>query len=381
MAWTTSAGPGRDFALAAWAAALASYRSTALNRPTWSQRALSLPAIAMLHVLSIGTVAASTGEGQLLAIVALTTSLFASSAALILMSGRQSAAQGDTTGAAEAKAAETAPATGSLTTGTPSRETPAPFAITGHSIGHVANRSEIDPHVLSPQTHDELMARVSHELRTPLNAVLGFSDLMGHEMFGPLGHPRYEEYVRHIRESGKKLLKSAEDTLAVTALLAAKPGTIPSHEEVGLALLARDARAALAADALQRDVRIVHEIDADIAVIAPRRALRQVLVNLLAEALSRASEGGEITIAARIGDDKVLLSITTNSTGSPILRDRQASLPMCLARTLLELSGGQLCETCNRDGRWQVSTLLDSAAQPDFFLPSRTSVHATAAVS
>ena len=63
------------------------------------------------------------------------------------------------------------------------------------------------------------MARVNHELRTPLNAVIGFSEVMALEMFGPLGNERYQEYVRHIRDSAGDLLKSAEDTLALTALL------------------------------------------------------------------------------------------------------------------------------------------------------------------
>ncbi|MGI9404706.1 MAG: histidine kinase dimerization/phospho-acceptor domain-containing protein, partial [Hyphomicrobium sp.] len=57
----------------------------------------------------------------------------------------------------------------------------------------------------------ELMARVNHELRTPLNAVIGFSDMMSLKLFGPVGDPRYEDYIRHIRDSANELLKSAED--------------------------------------------------------------------------------------------------------------------------------------------------------------------------
>ncbi len=83
------------------------------------------------------------------------------------------------------------------------------------------------PPVKTPRTprlaanHDwaDLMSRVNHELRTPLNAVIGFSEMMALEMFGPLGNARYQEYVRYIRESADDLLKSAEDTMALTALL------------------------------------------------------------------------------------------------------------------------------------------------------------------
>jgi signal transduction histidine kinase len=64
------------------------------------------------------------------------------------------------------------------------------------------------------------MARINHDLRTPLNAVVGFSELMVLELFGPLGDERYQDYVHHIRDSATELLKSAEDTLALTALVA-----------------------------------------------------------------------------------------------------------------------------------------------------------------
>ncbi|MBN9281667.1 MAG: sensor histidine kinase, partial [Hyphomicrobium denitrificans] len=67
----------------------------------------------------------------------------------------------------------------------------------------------------------KLTAHMSHELRTPLNAVLGFSELMSKEVFGPLGSSAYGDYARDIHASGRVLLKSAEDALAITALLTA----------------------------------------------------------------------------------------------------------------------------------------------------------------
>jgi two-component system, cell cycle sensor histidine kinase PleC len=58
-----------------------------------------------------------------------------------------------------------------------------------------------------------LVAVLSHDLRTPLNAVIGFSDVMQRELFGPLGHDRYRDYAVHIRDSGEQLLKATEDIL------------------------------------------------------------------------------------------------------------------------------------------------------------------------
>ena len=58
-----------------------------------------------------------------------------------------------------------------------------------------------------------MIAAISHDLRTPLNAVIGFSDVMQRELFGPLGHDRYRDYAVHIRESGEQLLKATERML------------------------------------------------------------------------------------------------------------------------------------------------------------------------
>ncbi len=90
-----------------------------------------------------------------------------------------------------------------------------------------AQRSVVRPgtsanQALSGEAWGDLMARVSHDLRTPLNAVIGFSDVMGSELFGPVGDARYRDYIAHIRDSGRELLKSAEDTLAITSLLGSR---------------------------------------------------------------------------------------------------------------------------------------------------------------
>jgi signal transduction histidine kinase len=71
--------------------------------------------------------------------------------------------------------------------------------------------------ILPPNVADERLALIGHDLRTPLNAVIGFSDLMAQEVYGPIGHPKYREYARHVRESGRALLGVAQDLLAMQA--------------------------------------------------------------------------------------------------------------------------------------------------------------------
>lgn len=218
---------------------------------------------------------------------------------------------------------------------------------------------------VSSDLRAELMARVSHELRTPLNAVMGFSDLMGHQMFGPLGHPRYEEYVTHIRESSQKLLKSAEDTLAMTSLMA-KSASHCEREPLVLGYLCRDAKAAAAPDLDRRGLACVVEIDPDIEVIAHRRALRQALVNVMCEASLQADEGATVTIRATADLDRVAVVVFCDRMVPRSLEERR-SLPLCLARTLLELDGCQLYENAAADAPWSVLLSLDGAIQQELF--------------
>ncbi len=107
---------------------------------------------------------------------------------------------------------------------------------------------------------DQLLAQMSHELRTPLNAMIGFSEVMLRELYGPLGHARYQEYAAHISESGGQLLKSSEDALAVTETMSAVMADrlAGRRERVVASGLVRDA---WAGDRRQprRDIKLVGE--------------------------------------------------------------------------------------------------------------------------
>jgi C4-dicarboxylate-specific signal transduction histidine kinase len=249
----------------------------------------------------------------------------------------------------------------------------APVAAEDRPPAHLALQSEIalqltaqrqhgrpDPASvnLSSQAWCELMARVSHDLRTPLNAVIGFSDVMTSELFGPVGDDRYREYIAHIRDSGRELLKSAEDTLAITSLLG--QGTAAQRGQVlHLETLAREAAAARGLDTLKFDV------EAGLEVIGETRPLRQVLVNLMAEAAFRSGHGGQARLHAQAEDEFVIVQMMVTG-GITRPGTQESSLHMCMARVLLELGGGRLIEI-ERDGVWRAVTVLGRAAQQDFF--------------
>ena len=211
----------------------------------------------------------------------------------------------------------------------------------------------------------DLMARVNHDLRTPLNAVMGFSEIMTLELFGPLGDHRYQDYVHHIRDSSTELLKAAEDTLALTALMATPPNREGS-EACDVTALAKDAWAFLARKAAGRAVEFEASIPAGLEVIGDARALRQVLVNLLSEGIVRAGNGERVVLLAGAESDLVELSLSVSGEARRTVREG-GSLAICLARTLLELQGASLLEFDGPSHGWRAVTVLDRAAQADFF--------------
>ena len=215
--------------------------------------------------------------------------------------------------------------------------------------------------------HDwaDLMSRVNHDLRTPLNAVIGFSEVMALEMFGPLGSPRYQEYVRYIRESASDLLKSAEDTLALTALLTnARPAkaTVACTLDHAIA----DAWTFVERKAAGRDVRLDLMLADGVEVLAEPRTLRQILVNMLSEAVRRAEPGGCVSVHA-VADGELIEIILSVGGSQSDATPRSGSLAICLARTLLEMQGTSLLEIETAAGGWRAVTVLDRAAQTDFF--------------
>jgi hypothetical protein len=212
----------------------------------------------------------------------------------------------------------------------------------------------------------DLMARISHEIRTPLNAVIGFSDLMGREIFGPLGHPRYADYAAHIKESGEALLKSAEDALALSSQLAT-PVTGQRIQTSNLVGLVEDAWRFLAPIAERRAVTLQCAICNDLDVDGDRRAIRQIVLNLMTEALDRAADGTTIAIQARTVGDIARLEVCAPTTSSR-LRESDPSLAICIASALLMQLGAPFStRDCGAKGAWTATMQLDLAVQADFF--------------
>ena len=130
----------------------------------------------------------------------------------------------------------------------------------------------------------EFLAAMSHELRTPLNAVIGFSEVMLNEVFGALGHARYREYAENIRASGTHLLGLINDVLDMSRL---DEGELSlSKEALKVGDLIADAVRMIILQAEASNVSLIEDVEPWLpAVLADRRRMRQVLVNLLTNAV------------------------------------------------------------------------------------------------
>lgn len=145
------------------------------------------------------------------------------------------------------------------------------------------------------------LANMSHELRTPLNAILGFSELMARELFGGLD-PRYREYARHIGDSGRHLLALINDILDMSKIGA---GQMDLQESaLDLAELVREELALLEPTAQLGDVRLVADLPVEpLELIGDHLRLRQVVLNLISNAIKFTPPDGEVRARAALAAD------------------------------------------------------------------------------
>jgi signal transduction histidine kinase len=155
---------------------------------------------------------------------------------------------------------------------------------------------------------------VSHELRTPLNSILGFSEILNAELYGPLGAPQYKEYAAIIHNSGQKLLKLANQVLEIARLESRTVDFDPRCEPVELAV--DDVLATLNADLAARDVCVLVQGRGDLpSVMADPRGLRTALYNLLHNAVAFSPDGGQVRVSALRDGDAVEILIEDEGEG------------------------------------------------------------------
>jgi signal transduction histidine kinase len=209
------------------------------------------------------------------------------------------------------------------------------------------------------RTKSMFLANMSHELRTPLNAVIGFSEMMHEQMYGPLGHSRYHDYSGRIRDAGRHLLELINDILDMSKIEAGKLEL--RREEISISAIVRDCVALMTEQAYQAAITLHTELPAqDCRLMADKRAMKQVLLNLLSNAVKFTLAGGSVTTKIQVSGGKLVLSVSDTGIGIPAdqlyrlgnpfvqLRNESGSahtgtgLGLALVRSLAELHNGAM---------------------------------------
>ncbi|MEM6852174.1 MAG: histidine kinase dimerization/phospho-acceptor domain-containing protein, partial [Pseudomonadota bacterium] len=159
----------------------------------------------------------------------------------------------------------------------------------------------------------EFLASMSHELRTPLNAINGFSEIMQAELYGPLGDPKYKGYVEDIISSGQHLLALIEDILDMSKIEAGKMQLSP--ERVDVPKLVDECLRLVQRSAIERDVALTSSVARVPTIWADPRALKQVALNILANAIKFTPAGGSVEISAHAELQSVTLSVSDTGDG------------------------------------------------------------------
>src|SRR5712692_1837769 len=203
---------------------------------------------------------------------------------------------------------------------------------------------------------DQFLSTMSHELRTPLNAVLGFSELLGNERYGTLNE-RQSRYATHIHTSGQHLLRLINDILDLSKIEAGRMEL--AIENVSIEDASAEALSVLRPLAEKKSQTLSHHAEPDLAARADPMRLKQILMNLLGNAIKFTPAGGHVELSARRMNDGVRVAVQDTGPGIPpeeqqhifeaFYRLRKSGestegtgLGLTITQRLLELQGGRL---------------------------------------
>ncbi|MEH6401732.1 MAG: ATP-binding protein [Sneathiella sp.] len=165
------------------------------------------------------------------------------------------------------------------------------------------------------QSKSNFLANVSHELRTPLNAIIGFSEMINKEVFGGLANARYAEYVKHIHDSGSHLLRLINNLLDLSKVEAGK--FVRQDGDVDLSGLIKSTMTYFSGQAQDSGITLNLEDKANISsILADENALRQILLNLISNALKFTPRGGEVSVRlSHSNKDEIKITVEDNGIG------------------------------------------------------------------
>jgi two-component system, cell cycle sensor histidine kinase DivJ len=257
-------------------------------------------------------------------------------------------------------------------------ERPSIVAVTRDVSDRKAQEAELtrtrDEAESASRAKTQFLANMSHELRTPLNAVIGFSEILNRELFGALGEARYRDYARLIHESGEHLLNVVNDILDMSKIEAGKFKIVKEPFEV--ASLVKSCCDLMRHTAEQRSLSLIVDVAPGIPELpADKRACKQMLLNVISNAIKFTDPGGWVRVSARVEGESVELAVADNGIGiaeadlpklgNPFVQannsyDRSydgAGLGLSVVKGLARLHGGQL-ELASTLGQGTTATIL-----------------------
>ena len=235
------------------------------------------------------------------------------------------------------------------------------------SLEDITDRKEADLMLRDAKLHSdmanraksEFLTNMSHELRTPLNAIIGFSEILRDETFGPLGDDAYKDYVQDIHKSGKGLLQIINEILEISKIEVRErelnEDMVQVYEVVEscLSLLGNKIHA--------HQIEVLNMIEDRTPLIAEERALKQIVMNILSNAVKFTPRGGRVTLRYEIADTgEAVISVADTGVGLEPAQIKKALSPfgqvnstldtdnagtglgLTLVKALVDLHGGKL---------------------------------------
>lgn len=203
------------------------------------------------------------------------------------------------------------------------------------------------------------LATVSHELRTPLNAIIGFSEILASTPVGSVNAEYQSNYARLIRDSGEHLLAVVNSILDVSRIESGQFMVRP--KAFSIAALIEACVEIMTLDAKQKGIRLLVELSAALPeIVADERAVRQIVLNLVSNAIKFSGQDGRVVIGGRVERDEFVLSVTDSGIGiaegdlkqigNPFFQahasyDRPyegSGLGLSVVKGLIELHGGRI---------------------------------------
>lgn len=164
------------------------------------------------------------------------------------------------------------------------------------------------------ETGSEQLAGVSHELRTPLNAILNFSEMMKEEMYGPHADPKYKEYARDIHHAAHHLLRMVDNILDISRIDVGSMNLERGEVDIEAALKTSLAELPPEPEAQQPAIitRFPHQLP---MLYADEKRIRQILVNLISNAVKFTPSRGTVTLSAGLERDEFVIRIEDSGPG------------------------------------------------------------------